>query len=296
MGLRVVANAVLQRTLDWLPADPRTPIDLPFGLRPPEAWMTELIPGFGPESRPHITEEGRVNAVAWPYDACHVGFTDQGVCWTPEPSPTANANFHIGSTVTAEGTVLDTGNLCWRGHDESDGTLAEGQNWYNDPENRRAVGRIIETPTRAYFAGSLTPNARANDVAALINSALSGDWRWDPQLDAYDTLGPSVIGRPGLPSVDTRNPARKDIDDVIFELVDLFAVTADGGRVTHTHEWIEIMPPDPKCKCQVHAAADDDANMRDQINEVLARMEELERLVVSALGDSINVGELSAID
>ena len=311
----VVANAAPPT---WLPADPDAVIALANGLRPPREWFFSLPPGFGPTSPPHVGPDGRVAAVAWPYGGvCHVGMTSEGsaTCWTPTPSPTDNALFHIGTTVTAEGEPIRTGNLNWRGHDpaldsQRNVTVQESQRWYNDPNNARAVGRILETPEAAYFVGSLTPQATASDVATLLRSALSGDWRYDPTLDAYDALGPAVVARPGLPNSDLDNPNRRSTDDLFWEMVDEFHYSADAQRIIHSHAWKvpDMTTTNPSdvtiaggaCTCgqttRVVMAQAEGLNVEEQLGSVMERLAAIESALAELTASDLDPGDLVDID
>lgn len=227
---------IVNVTPEFLTADPDAPFDLLYGLHPPGEWFGTLPPGFGPDSPPYIDELGRVAAVAWPYDRCHTALVEEGVCWIPEPSPAdpPNAKFMVGTTITAEGVRIDTGLLGWSGHTKLAETIAEAQEFYNSPQLARAVGRILETPEAAYFVGSLLPKATYADAETFRQAALSGDWRYDPQLEAMDAVGPSVVARPGLPN---REQNLRPAEDVIEELVSVFRASADGGY-QQSHEWV----------------------------------------------------------
>lgn len=213
----------------FLEADPADEFVPLYGDHPPAEWFNSLPDGFGPDSPPYVDELGRVAAVAWPYDRCHIGMTDAGICWTPTPSPTGNHLFHQGTTITAEGISVPTGFLCVAGHDQDpDSTIAEASRWYNDPVHGAARGRILETPEAGYFVGAMRPGQTFGTVEMIRGGALSGDWRWVPEIGAYDALGPCLVGRPGLPT--TYRPVAADgtrFEPVVFEL-GMTAVVASG--------------------------------------------------------------------
>lgn len=235
----------------------------PFGANPPDEWLHSLpVMEDGTIWDPYdlgsyIDADGRVAMLAWPSDRCHIGYTDAGECWMPPPSPTGYAMFHQGRTITATGVSVPTGGLLVEnGHIPTDVTVAQAQALYNNPELFGASGRILDIPGyAAYFVGYLMPGVTNQQVANMRAGALSGDWRFVPELGMMDALGPVLVGRPGLPSHDTANKL-VDVDAEFWALAAQFETTVAAGAVTSARQswvWVPIDQKDATMKTQTAA-------------------------------------------
>jgi len=237
------------------PRDPNEPHPTPFGDNPPVEWALTVPDRLDSDSNPHIDDEGRVALIAWEYDRCHNGRPNGEECWTPDPSPTANRMFQQGSTIfrtDTGGIELPTGVLCISGgHAPDDADVWEAQQHYGDPERAGSFGRIAEMvrvaagkwrpaqegerPHAAWYLGGLIPGITNGRVERLRRGVLSGDWRWVPELDRLDALGPCVVNRGGLVH-GLEQAAGMDADtaeDIFWEIIEgQYNVTRDeAGRV-----------------------------------------------------------------
>ena len=283
---------------------PNDPHPTPHGLNFPDEWLTSLpteitadgITNIDPYmTGPYIDAEGRVAILAWAYgdrSICHnADPLGPGICWKPTPSPTGNRRFHQGTVITASGVAVPAGGLMW-GHVTAS-SIGEAQQLYNHPELFKARGRILEIPgIGAYFVGGLQPGVTNSEVEVLRASALSGDWRHDPELGHLDALGPVVVARPGLPSLGEYSPGNtmSESDRVFWELVSQFQVqevSASGAviHVTQTPAWAQTK--ESEMNTSVMAAA------RQRLNRITvmatgltarARHDQLREAVRSHLG------------
>lgn len=183
-----------------IPENPDAPHPTPYGDNPPAEWFFEPHPDVQPGSTGIITADGRFCAYAFEWDRCHNGFTDAGECWTPPRSASGNRYFMQSSVVTAEGLSFPVGVIpLWGGHAAPDLDIWAAMAHYDRPENVRVRARAVETEHGCVMCGAIVPGTTYRDVAAMRSSALSGDWRWVPELGTLDFLGPCFVARPGLP-------------------------------------------------------------------------------------------------
>lgn len=253
--------------------DPDEAHPTPFGANPPDEWLSSLpVNADGEMHDPYdhgayIDADGRVAILAWPYDRCHIGYTDAGECWIPPVSPTGNQMFHQGRTITASGVSVPTGGLLVEeGHISEQVTVAQAMQLYNNPELFGASGRILDIPGyAAYFVGYLMPGVTNQQVANMRAGALSGDWRFIPELGMMDALGPVLVGRPGLPSHDAANKL-VDVDAEFWALAAQFETDVTAGAVTSARQswvWIPIDQEDATMKTETAALG----MLRRQVNK-----------------------------
>lgn len=180
------------------------PFPTPYGTTPPVDWFTEPHHDVLPGASALITADGRFCAYSHEWDRCHVSFTDSGECWTPPRSVTGNRTFHqsrvqadagAGQLVEIPVGVIPFGD----GHAPLDATVAEAQQHYDRPERVTVWARAVETDDGCVMCGAIVPGTTNRQVALMRASALSGDWRWIPQLQSLDFIGPCFVARPGLP-------------------------------------------------------------------------------------------------
>ncbi len=197
--LRIVPGS---RVLDdWvIPEDLEGDYPTPYGISPPSEWFTEPHHDVIPGASALITADGRFCAYSHEWDRCHVSFVGAGECWTPPRSPSNNRMFHQSRVMTAEGVEIPAGVIPFGdGHAPLDVTVAEAQQHYDRPERVTVWARAVETDDGCVLCGTIVPGTTNRQVALMRASALSGDWRWVPQLAEMDFLGPCFVARPGLP-------------------------------------------------------------------------------------------------
>lgn len=176
----------------------------PYGVHPPIEWFTEPHHDVIPGATGLITADGRFSAYSHEWDRCHVSFTKSGECWTPPRSMTGNRMFHQSRVIAdaGDGQLIDipVGVIpLGGGHAPLDATVAQATQHYDKPERVRVWARAVETDDGCVMCGTIVPGTTYRQVALMRASALSGDWRWIPQLETMDFLGPCFVARPGLP-------------------------------------------------------------------------------------------------
>ena len=192
-----------------------------------------------------VTDDGRVGGYWYHTGVCIVDRTatlrpGQHQCWYPEPSPTGYARFHQQDVVVLDdsqvaaaddgvpggrllliGVVGNSG-----GHASETAAPSVAARHYADPNAQLMVVRVGDDEHGGWLAGALVPGSTWGDVALLRRCALSGDWRWyqpdrvNPK-GGYDSLGPTLVTRPGLALVrpqraaSAEHPDWRPDDDVI---------------------------------------------------------------------------------
>lgn len=201
--LTIVPGARIADGLE-VPTDLDAPFPTPHGFTPPIEWLLEPHHDVIPGATALITADGRFCAYSHEWDRCHVSFTGTGECWTPPRSVTGNRMFHQSRTtaMTADGSIVEVpaGVVPFGGgHAPLDATVAEAQQWYDRPDVTKVIARAVEVDDGCVICGFIVPGTTHREVALMRASALSGDWRWVPQLYDLDYLGPCFVARPGLP-------------------------------------------------------------------------------------------------
>lgn len=154
-------------------------IEAPFALvaaaeqpAPPRSWfddpkLTELTPLT-------ITADGRVFGHAAPWDFPHIGLPGFETC---PRSATNYAYFMLGATMTDGGEVA-TGKLTvGGGHAKLNGGFTATTEHYDNVGASVATVAAGEDEFGIWVAGALNPDATPEQVEALRQSPLSGDWR-----------------------------------------------------------------------------------------------------------------------
>lgn len=197
--LSIVPGSRVMEGLE-IPEDLDAPYPTPYGVSPPGEWFLEPHHDVLPGASALITADGRFCAYSHEWDRCHVSFTSSGECWTPPRSPSGNRMFHQSRAITAEGVEIPVGVIPFGdGHAPMDATVAEAQQHYDRPERVTVWARAVETDDGCVMCGAIVPGTTQRQVALMRASALSGDWRWVPQVQSLDYLGPCFVARPGLP-------------------------------------------------------------------------------------------------
>lgn len=154
-------------------------IEAPFALvaaaapaLPPRAWfdnpeLAELTPLT-------ITEDGRVFGHAAPWDFPHIGLPGYETC---PKSATNYAYFMLGATMTDGGEVA-TGKLTvGGGHAKLNGGFTATTEHYDNVAAAAATVTAGEDQFGIWVAGAINPDATPEQIEALRQSPLSGDWR-----------------------------------------------------------------------------------------------------------------------
>lgn len=185
------------------PADLDAEFPTPHGFNPPAEWFTEPHHDVLAGASALITADGRFCAYSHEWDRCHVSFTNSGQCWTPPRSITGNRTFHQSRVQAADGGQLieiPVGVIPFGdGHAPLDATVAQAQQHYDKPERVRVWARAVEVDDGCVMCGAIVPGTTNRQVGLMRASALSGDWRFIPQLGELDFIGPCFVARPGLP-------------------------------------------------------------------------------------------------
>ena len=258
----------------------------PYGDNPPAEWFMQPLPGISPSASSIVTADGRFCAFSHEWDRCHNGYTGQGECWVPPRSITGNRYFHQSAVVTEEGVQIPVGVIpLTGGHASLDQDLYAAMAHYDRPERVRVRARLVETDEGGIICGAIVPGTTYREVAMMRASALSGDWRYVPELDALDFLGPCFVARPGLP-VGLEQAA---IDQSYWEIVREISINsvAASGRalsvISTPSLWLPrntvknqlssaviaaaqgaIVMPSTSCSCQTAARASVTAEADDE--------------------------------
>ncbi len=200
-------------------------------LNPPAAWFTDpKLPG---PTKVTVTPEGRVFGHLAEFGKCHLTFAN--TCVTVPRSTRAYADFHAGSTKTAEGKVIDTGVLTVdTGHADTAWNIVERvKAHYDNTGTAAAVVRAGEDAHGVWVAGSLVPGADEELAQKLRRSPLSGDWRRvGGGLELVAALG---VNRPGFQI--TASGAEEyliysDGEGVAFDINEEFVIQSDNDEIT----------------------------------------------------------------
>ncbi len=154
-------------------------IEAPFALlasadtpTPPRDWFDN--PGLTGLTPLTVTSDGRVFGHAAPWDFPHIGLPGFETC---PKSQTGYAYFMLGATMTDQGEVA-TGKLTvGGGHAKLNGGFTATTEHYDN------VGAAVATVTAGedefgiWVAGAIVPGATDEQIEALRQSPLSGDWR-----------------------------------------------------------------------------------------------------------------------
>jgi hypothetical protein len=144
-------------------------------VNPPATWFAN--PNLTGKTKITVTDDGRVFGHLAPWDTCHLTFAN--TCVTVPKSRRGYADFHVGSTKTADGSVLDTGVITVdTGHaDETFTSAANVKAHYDNTGTAAAVVRAGEDAYGVWIAGALVPGATEELAQKVRRAPLSGDWR-----------------------------------------------------------------------------------------------------------------------
>jgi len=181
-------------------ADPTARAEFP--LHPPRSWFEEMPTWFTPGDKLTVQttgpDAGRVAASVAPRGQCILDGTND--CWTAPYSPTKYAGAHQGDTMTAEGIVLHTANLGGSvNHARISETFQGAVDHYSNTASQLMRVRYHDLDSHIIALGAIWPDVTDLNLAVIRASAVSGDWRFKPELNAFDFTGAQLVNTPGFP-------------------------------------------------------------------------------------------------
>ena len=182
-------------------SDYETAWPTPYGWEPKQEWFQPDM-DLPLSSSPIITPEGRFTAWSHDWKTAHIGTTQAGTNrgWIPKPSKTGNRAYNFGTVHTAEGTELLAGVIPLEGgHASASASVEQAQKHYAHPERVRVWGTANETEKGCQINGTIIPGTTHAEVAQMRMLGLSGDWRYFPNINDLDYIGPCFVARRGLP-------------------------------------------------------------------------------------------------
>lgn len=174
-------------------------IEAPFALVasgaptvPPMGWFAN--PALAGPTPITIDGSGRVFGHAALWGTCHIGLPG---CVTPPQSPSQYAYFRTGATLT-EGGEIPTGKLTVGGG-HADGQLGYAATAEHYDNACAAVATVAagEDEYGIWVSGALLASATEQQVEALRQSPLSGDWR--DIGGALEMVACHAVNTPGFP-------------------------------------------------------------------------------------------------
>lgn len=189
-----------------------------FPLHPPAAWFDTLPDWFSPGEKLTVMTDGpdagRVAGTVAPRDQCLLDGTRD--CLTVPYSPTAYAAAHQGDTLTAEGSIIHTANIGGGvNHARLSAGFREAVKHYENTAAQVMRVRYHDLEDCVIALGALWPDVTDEQVAVVRAAALSGDWRWRPELNALDMSGVQLVNNPGYPLMRRAQPRAAGVVEVI---------------------------------------------------------------------------------
>lgn len=161
-------------------------------LEPPIEWFApQETSGPVPLT---ISADGRVTGHGALWDSCHAGYMDRCV---PVPHSAQDYRFfHRGAVKTSDGSLVAVGHLTvGAGHADDQGNLVAASEHYDDAGTTVAVVSAHEDRWGIFLAGAAVPEATPQQIAMLLRSPLSGDWReFNGNLELVAMHGVNVPG------------------------------------------------------------------------------------------------------
>jgi hypothetical protein len=181
-----------------------------FPLYPPGAWFDTMPDWFQPGDKLAFqtdgADAGRVAATVAPRDQCILDGTSD--CWTVPYSPTNYTAAQQGDTMTAEGSLIHTANIGGgTNHARMSANFRGAVEHYQNTASQLMRVRYHDLDGHVIALGALWPDVTELDLAIVRASAVSGDWRYRPELAAIDMTGSCLVNTPGFPLM-TRRMAR----------------------------------------------------------------------------------------
>lgn len=173
-------------------------------LNPPRSWLFDKPEWFTPGDKLTLVTEGpeagRVAGTVASHAQCILD--GQPGCWRAPDSPTAYQAAHQGDTLTAEGELVHTANV---GGGINHARVAEkfsgAVKHYDNTASQLMRVRYYDDGDWIIALGAAWPDITDRDVAMVRASAMSGDWRYRPELGAFDLAGAQLVNNPGFPLI-----------------------------------------------------------------------------------------------
>lgn len=144
-------------------------------VHPPKAWFDD--PNLTRKTKLTVTEDGHVFGHLAAWNECHRDVTMRECVMAPK-SEQEYRPFHLGSVLTAEGEVIDTGKIVMdTRHASINLGYAAAALHYDNTGDEIAAIRCGEDQFGIWFSGAIVPEATPQRIAKLRRSPLSGDWR-----------------------------------------------------------------------------------------------------------------------
>jgi hypothetical protein len=146
-------------------------------IHPPEEWFAD--PQLDGPTPLVVTKEGRVYGHLATWDVCHVASPGgPGICITAPHSNRGYSDFHTGTVLTAEDTLIGTGKITMgTGHAAHKLSATATAAHYDNTGTVVADIRAGEDMFGIWVAGALVPSATEEQARTLRSCPLSGDWR-----------------------------------------------------------------------------------------------------------------------
>lgn len=173
-----------------------------FPLDPPEDWFTTIPDWFQPNMKFTVMTEGpEAGRVAATVAQRGTFILNGGAPWSAPDSPTGYADSMQGDTPVAGGNIIKTANLSADlNHVPASATFGQAVDAMAHTGAQLARVRYVDVPGYGTVAlGAMWPEISDLQVRKAQASALSGDWRWREEYDAYDMTGAIFVNNPGLP-------------------------------------------------------------------------------------------------
>jgi hypothetical protein len=168
---------------------------LPAGPQfPPAAWFSP--PKLAGPTALTVDADGRIYGHLATWNTCHTGGVD--ACITAPRSQHGYAYFHTGEVVADDGTRIACGVItAGGGHADVRSPMRGAMEHYDDTGAAVAVVVASEDAHGIVLAGALLPEATDRQVACLMRSPLSGDWRKVGR--DLELIAALAVNAPGFP-------------------------------------------------------------------------------------------------
>ena len=164
-------------TLDEAEAPVQEIVAAAAPIYPPEAWFAD--PQLDGPTPLVVTKDGRVYGHLATWDVCHVASPGgPGICITAPHSNRDYADFHTGTVLTAEDTLIGAGKITMgTGHAPHKLSATATAAHYDNTGTVVADVRAGEDMFGIWVAGALVPGVSEEQARTLRSCPLSGDWR-----------------------------------------------------------------------------------------------------------------------
>ncbi len=226
---------------------------------PPMDWFEEPIdaPPFGAIT---VTNQGRIYGFLAPRNVAHRGYPDRRVT-----VPTGNVDYSrwmnrealvAGGRMAAGPITMDCGHAATRSGVNATAALDH----YDNACSIVATARVGENANGVWVAGALVPGVSASQIARLLASQLSGDWRPSrEQRGKRELCGVLAVPVPGfaMPNNNQRTMTMDDgqlvassapiefevsepTDVDVIEIVDVIEVSSDETTSTSMESSVAV--------------------------------------------------------